>query len=138
MWVGDDQSFGFDTVLVRFRKSSLIMHNRVHTELVVISKCCVYQLTAIFGQKLITPSREVWKYFDFVRKSEAKDPYMGIPRSKPSFSSVIHNAKTSLRAVTPLTKDMWFVQIIDAGENRVFTNPAIAWRSRLEPNGPSW
>jgi len=73
-----------------------------------------------------------------LRISGLKEPYIGMPRSKPSFSpSVRHSDKMSFNAVTPLTKDTSSIATADAGKKRLFMKVAIACRKRLEPNGPS-
>ncbi len=62
---------------------------------------------------------------------------MGIPRSRPSFSSVRHRATASLSAVTPLTKDIRSAEIVVAGVSVSLRKLAIKLLKRFEPKGPS-
>jgi len=62
---------------------------------------------------------------------------MGIPKSKPSFSSVRHRATASLSAVTPLTKEIKPAEIVVAGVNVSLRKLAIELLNRFEPKGPS-
>jgi len=66
-----------------------------------------------------------------LRISGLKEPYIGMPRSKPSFSpSVRHSDNTSFNAVTPLTKDISSIATADAGKKRLLMKVAIACRKR--------
>jgi hypothetical protein len=77
-------------------------------------------------------------YFDIVCRSGTNDPYMGIPRSMPSFSSKIHRDSTLISAVAPLVKETCSTVTVDFGENCSLTKVAIAFLRRFEPKGPSW
>jgi hypothetical protein len=107
MWIGDYERFHFNPAPIRVLNGSLVTFDRSGTELIYPMGRSINQLATVPSLTTAECIQQAVKtHLDMLRISGLKEPYIGIPRSKPSFSpSVIHSDKMSFNAVTPLTKD---------------------------------
>jgi hypothetical protein len=108
MRVRDDKRLYFDAISACFFEGALVTFSRSGTELVNAIERGINQLAAVHC--LVTAGSTPCvdrTHLDMLRISGLNEPYIGIPRSRPSSSpSVIHKDKISFSAVTPLTKDI--------------------------------